>query len=78
MRTAGYSFLVDRVIRVCLHCATVHRYKSPVKDSGGAILFVTERIAAEKRFIDFDAVKSGITQECHGIDQRVFPEEILQ
>ena len=78
MSTAGYSFFIDRVISVCLRCAAVHRDKRPFKDPGSAIFFKAECIAAQKCFVDFNAVKSGIAQECHRVDQRMLPEEILQ
>ena len=45
MGTEGYAFLIDCVIRVCLHCVAVHRDKSLGKDPCGAILFVAEHIA---------------------------------
>lgn len=39
------------------------------EDSGGVSFFVAECIDAEKRFIDFVAIESGISQKCYRIEQ---------
>ena len=78
MGTAGYSFLIDRVIGAFICSTYIHRDKCPFEDPGGAVLSGAEHIAAEERFIDISTVESGISKKGHRIDQGMLPEEILQ
>ncbi len=78
MRTAGNAVFIDDIVRSGEFCGRTQWYIGFFKNPWGSIWIITKRITGKQCFINFDAVKCGITKKGFRIDQRMFPKEIFQ